>query len=347
MLLSPSTSKTRVRVEADLRSTGAHYGLVSQARDGSAIRLEIDPSARTARLEQVRRDRLVESRTAVIPSGVDLSRWQSAALEVTGSRALATISPARLGDPYVTLSLASRGVLTSSRAGASAAGAGVGVANLSVAEPAKAGTVVPDRVPSRLDPSASDEFTSPALSGWAWRRPDPAAKVVDGALQWPTQAGDLVGSGNDAAILLRDPGDGPWTVETKVSIDLGTDAIRNFQQAGLIAWGSDDDFARLTHVAIWNTRQIEFGRELPYAGRLSYGGTIVGPPAETTWLRMTHRLDPQNGEHELRAWSSRDGKTWVRGGVWTMPHDTDVKVGLVSHGGVGATARFDFVRLYR
>jgi hypothetical protein len=170
---------------------------------------------------------------------------------------------------------------------------------------------------------------------------------VGGALQWPTQAADLVGTTNDAGILMRDPGQGAWTVETKVSIDLGTDTVRNYQQAGLVAWSSDDDFARLSHVAIWNTRQVEFGRELPYAGRLSYGGTIVGPPAETTWLRITHRVDPADGEHELRAWSSRDGTTWVKGGVWTLPADADLRVGLVSHGGAGATARFDYLRLYR
>ena len=62
----------------------------------------------------------------------------------------------------------------------------------------------------------------------------------------------------------------------------------------------DDLFTRLSHVAIWNTRQTEFGKEMPYAGRPAYGGTIVGPPADTTWLRITHRVDPRNGEHELR-----------------------------------------------
>ena len=346
-LLATSPPGASVRVEADLRSVGKRYGLVSQARSGSAIRLSIDPVARFARLEQVRHGRVTGSVAAVVPATVDLSRWQSAALEVKGTQSVATLTPARLGDPYLRLTLALRSASPSSRSGAYAAGAGVGVANLSVAEPARPAPVASERVPSTLDPAASDEFTSPALSGWTWRRPDPAARVVDGALQWPTQAADLVGTTNDASILLRDPGEGEWTVETKLSIDLGTETIRNFQQAGLIAWSSDDDFARLSHVAIWNTRQVEFGREMPYAGRLAYGGTIVGPPAETTWLRLTHHVDPTNGEHEFRAWSSRDGSNWVEGGVWTMPPDADVRVGLISHGGAGATARFDYVRLYR
>jgi hypothetical protein len=340
-------AQTGGRVEADLRSTGTRYSLVSTARDGATTRLTIDPATRTARLEQVRRSRVGASRTAAIPSAVDLSRWQSVALEVGRHQTVAALSPARLGDPYVTLTLDLPGAAAPSTAGAFATGAGVGVANLSVAAPARTAPVVLDRVPSRLDRSASDEFASSSLAGWTWRRPDPAAQVVDGALQWPTQPGDLVGTTNDASVLLRDPGEGDWAVETKVSIDLGTDTVRNFQQAGLVVWAGDDDFTRLTHVAIWNTRQVEFGREMPFAGRLSYGGTIVGPPAATTWLRVSHHVDPTNGEHELRAWSSRDGRDWVRGGVWTLPAASDLRVGLTSHGGAGATARFDFVRLYR
>ncbi len=346
-VLATAPSGTRVRVEGDLRSGGASYGLLTQGRNGDTVRLTVDPATHAARLEQLRHDRVTRSTAANIPSRVDLSRWQSASLTVVGGQAVATLSPARLGDPYTTLALDLRGAIPSARSGAFATGAGVAVTNLSVAEPAKAASLVRDRVPSRLDRAASDEFTSSTLRGWTWRRPDPAAQVVGGMLRWPTQPGDLSGPVNDASVLLRDPGDGEWAVETKLSIDLGTDSVRNFQQAGLVAWAGDDDFARLSHVAIWNTRQVEFGRELPYAGRLAYGGTIVGPPAETTWLRISHRLDPRTGEHELRAWSSTDGSTWVRGGVWTMPPEADVRIGLVSHGGAGATARFDYVRLYR
>jgi len=346
-LTAARRSPGAVRVEADLRSSGAAYGLQVAARDRSAVQLRIDPASRTASLTQTTRGRVIASARARVPDSVDLARWQAAMLQVEGVRATASLSPARLGDPTVSLDLRLRGAVPAKEAGAFARGAGVGVANLSVARPARAAHLVTEAVPNRLDPSASDEFSDPTLAGWTWRRPDPAAQVVGGSLRWPTQAGDLVGPTNDASVLLRDPGDGAWTVETKLTIDLGTDTVRNYQQAGLVAWASDDDFARLSHVAIWNTRQVEFGRELPYAGWLSYGGTIVGPPAETTWLRLSHRIDPRTGEHELRGWSSRDGSHWVKGGVWTMPSSADPRVGLVSHGGVGATASFDYVRIYR
>jgi hypothetical protein len=275
-------------------------------------------------------------------------------LQVLGDTAYAALSQARLGDPVAELTLA---VPESLRSGAGRAGAitsdGGDAANVTTARPARqASSVVTEPVPSTAAPAAGDEFDGADLGpGWTWVRPDPAASVAGGELRWPTQAADLVGGGNTAAVLLRDPPSGAdWSVVTKLTIDLGVDTVRNFQQAGLIAYAGDDDFARFSHVAIWNTRQTEFGREIPYAGRTSYGGTIVGPPADTTYLRITHHLDPANGEHELRAASSRDGTHWISGGVWTFPAGTDLRVGLVSQGRGGndapATARFDWFRAY-
>ena len=340
----------RIRVEADLRSTGARYGL--QARVGSStVRATLDPRTDRLTLQQVRGGRVVTATRASLPARLE-RHWHDVSLEVRGRRVVATVSSGRLGDPVGVAALTLDRAGTVRRAGAFAAGRGVDLDNLSVLRAARMVTrLAPDRVPSRLDRAASDEFGGADLRReWTWVRRDPAATVADGRLRWPTQAKDLVGEGNDASVLLRpSPGNGDWTVETKLTIDLGTDEIRNFSQGGLIAYVDDDRFARLSHVAIWNTRQTEFGQEIPWPTAVGsiYGGTIVGPPAATTWLRLTHRLDPLNGEHELRAWTSRDGRRWVKGGVWTMPAGADVKVGLVSHGGAGATSEFDYFRIYR
>jgi regulation of enolase protein 1 (concanavalin A-like superfamily) len=209
---------------------------------------------------------------------------------------------------------------------------------------------IPAPGPGRLLRNSSDEFNGSApAAGWEEVR-DPDVTVAGGELVWPVESKDLTGPGGNAGLLLRDVPTGNWTAETKLTIDLGTNVIRNFQQGGLIAYIDDDHFTRLSHVAIWNTRQTEFGKEMPYEGRLSYGGTIVGPPDETTWLRLTHRTD-SSGERELRASTSRDGSTWVHGGVWTLPAGSDVRIGLISHGWANtadprATSQFDYFRLY-
>ncbi|MEV4765899.1 hypothetical protein AB0J89_25080 [Micromonospora chokoriensis] len=173
--------------------------------------------------------------------------------------------------------------------------------------------------------------------------------MADGQLRWPVQAADLTGTGNTAGVLLRDAPRGDYVAETKVTVDLGEETVRNYQQAGLVAYVDDDRFARLTQVAIWNTRQVEYGYELPFAGQPVYGGSIVGTPASTTWLRLAHHVDPVTGEHEYRAGSSRDGRTWTWGAVWTFPADTTPRIGLVAHGGAepAVDAEFDYLRFYR
>jgi hypothetical protein len=198
-----------------------------------------------------------------------------------------------------------------------------------------------------LDPRFSDEFNDNQLGpAWSWVR-TPAGEETGGVFRWPTQAGDLYKDVNSASVLLRDAPDGPWTAETKLTIDLGTDTVRNFQQAGLIVYVNDDLYVRLDHVAIWNTRWTEYAKEMPFDGGIAFGGMAVAPPADTTWLRLSHRVNRATGEHRLRAGVSRDGQHWIWGGVWTLPAGAKLRLGLVSMGGEGATAQFDYVRVYR
>ncbi|MGK5679292.1 family 43 glycosylhydrolase [Actinoplanes sp. URMC 104] len=211
------------------------------------------------------------------------------------------------------------------------------------------GQARPARTPAPGRLLAADEFSGEP-AGWSWVRQDPAATVSGGELRWPVQGADLTGTSNSAGVLLRTPPAGSWIAETKLTLPLGEDTVRNFQQAGLIAYANDDLFARLSAVAIWNTRQVEFGKEMPYADALSYGGTIAGTPGlTTTWLRLAHRVDPVNGEHEYRAGVSRDGRHWTWGGVWTLPADSNPRIGLVAHGGAtpAVTASFDYLRFYK
>ncbi|MFG1704341.1 family 43 glycosylhydrolase [Nonomuraea sp. M3C6] len=320
-----------VRAETDLRFAGQAAGL----RIGAATVL-VSGDGLTVTAGGARR-------TAALPGGA--ATWRNLAVTVKGRTINAEVTSARLGDPQASMRLDSP-VPLSGAFGLVAEGAADfdNVSATPLAKPVTRPAPVP-RPGALLD---ADEFDRPD-GAWQWVRQDPAARVSGGALRWPVQGSDLVGEANTASVLLRTPPPGDYVAETKVTLDLGEDTVRNYQQAGLVAYVSDDDFARLSQVAIWNTRQVEYGRELPFAARLSYGGNIVGPPAKTTWLRLAHHVDPVSGEHEFRAGSSRDGRTWTWGGVWTFGKNTSPRIGLVAHGGAqpAVEAEFDYVRFYR
>ncbi|MGN9778329.1 family 43 glycosylhydrolase [Micromonospora sp. H33] len=341
VLTSRTTLGGDVRAETDLRvADAARAGIVL----GGRVTVEVDAASRRL----VARD---GTRTASVPLpvGYDPTDPVNLAVEVRGRQLLAELSPARLGDQLATVSLrldrpvAARPALT-------ATGGDAEFDNVSVARLHRPVTrTVPEPTAGPLLPAYSDEFADGLDPGWTWVRPDPSATVSGGALRWPVQAADPVGTGNTASVLLRDAPAGDYVVETKVTLDLGEETVRNYQQAGLVAYVDDDRFARLAQVAIWNTRQVEYGYELPFAGQPVYGGNIVGTPATTTWLRLAHRVDPATGEHEFRAGSSRDGRNWTWGGVWTFPADTTPRIGLVAHGGAtpAVTAEFDYLRFHR
>ncbi|RJK93888.1 DUF1349 domain-containing protein [Vallicoccus soli] len=264
------------------------------------------------------------------------------------------MSDARLFDAEASLALRlPRGSRTAGPAGVVAGREGGEVDNLSALPAHRPVTrLVPAPRPGRT--VFADGFDGGLRPGWQEVR-DPDVRVRGGDLVWPVEVADLGGPGGTASLLLRDAPAGDWTAQTRVTLDVGVDVVRNYQQAGLVAHVDDDHWVRLSHVAIWNTRQTEFGTERPYAGRLQYGGTIVGPPARTTWLRIT-RTEDASGEQELQASTSRDGRTWVRGGVWTLPAGAHVRVGLAAHGGQPdaegdvpppATARFHEFRITR
>ena len=219
---------------------------------------------------------------------------------------------------------------------------------------------VAPEVPGQRLAAYSDEFDGTELSPqWTWAQDTasqgpPAAGtygVEGGALRFETQAADLYQDNNSASVLTEPAPDGDYVAQTKVRLDVPPEGCPdgdcyNYVQAGLVVYGSPDAFLKLAHVSIWETRQTEFAKELVGTdGRPHYGNTVVGPPADTTWLRIVKRA--AEGHDLFTAYTSQDGKRWVRGGAWR--HDTlgsDVRLGLVSMGGSGFTAHFDDVEVW-
>lgn len=353
-----NVSDSDVRVEADVR-TGATGSVGVVARVGEplgGVRAVIDAKRKQLRIETFVGGH-VDARSAPIPAGFDYGAWHVVALQARGRTITADVTDARLADPWAEVSLKVPGRLDrKGRAGVTATGGGE-VDNFSanaLYEPVR--KVVPAPKPGKVDKAFSDEFNGGALgAGWSWvRDPDPEATVSDGKFKWPTQIADLVGDGTPS-LLVRDQPTGDFTIETKLTIDLGVDTIRNYQQGGILVYVNDDDFLRFDIVAVEKTRIAEFGKETIFQGRRSWGGGVVGPPGDTTWLRLVHTLDPKTGEHRYRAASSLDGKTWVWGLTWTLPADATPKIGLTSQASLQGTtdqfgkalSQFDYFRVSR
>ncbi len=139
-----------------------------------------------------------------------------------------------------------------------------------------------------------------------------------------------------------------------------------FQQAGVFIYENDDKYVRLDHVAIFNTRQIEFAKEKPspaegFEGpprQRKFGGTVLDNPERITWLRIVARTNPTTGVQTYTAYSSVDGVRYDRGGAWTFGATNNAgdspmvnrKIGISAFGGVSGDqqffdADFDFVRV--
>ncbi len=211
-----------------------------------------------------------------------------------------------------------------------------------------------DVQPGEVIRSLSEEFNSETLSSqWSWvRQPSDAAKhgLVDGSFRFDTQAADLHENSNNASVLVEPAPSSDYIVETRVKLNVPNEGCCfNYVQAGLVIYGDDDNYVKLTHVSIWNTRQTEFAKEVAPvpAGYPRYGNTVVGAPGEWTSLRIVKRTVGTEEHYTAYTKGDVNGASWVRGGTWTQKLGTNAKIGLVSMGRSGFTANFDYVRVYR
>jgi arabinan endo-1,5-alpha-L-arabinosidase len=209
----------------------------------------------------------------------------------------------------------------------------------------------PDRLGMLLE-AYSDEFNGAAPGPqWTWVREPDTTSVMTGTLVFPTQDADLYVDNNSASVLTAPTPPFDYAVETSVRLNLPPQGCCfNYVQAGLVIYGNDDEFIKLVHFSNFNTRQTEFAKEIaespaPGTPGWRYGNTVVGPPDLTTYLRVVKRTI--GAEEHYTAYTSRDGMVWVRGGTWTHMLGDAARIGLVSMGGSGFEARFDYVRVYR
>ena len=143
--------------------------------------------------------------------------------------------------------------------------------------------------------------------------------VSGGLLRWEVEHTDLYVDTNTASVLVRDAPTRDYVVETKVRLSGLPDegCCFNYAQAGLVIYGDDDNFIKLTDISIWETRQTEFAKELNPVpeGWSRYGNTVVGPPGDDwTYLRIVveHLSGAEQREaggdtERYTAYTSQDG----------------------------------------
>jgi beta-xylosidase len=360
-LVTSSRAPAQVRAEADLRVTaaGGAAGLVLAYQDtGNHVVAWLDRN-RNALITDVRIDGAgAGEQVTALPSGFQWSAWRNVAAELRGTRLTVEVSADRLHDAVATQTrTVPVTAVRAGKVGAAARGAGAAADNVGAV---KLYTPVTQRVadprPGAPLPAYSDEFDSAALSsGWSWVR-GPAAGVTtgDGALSWPTQSAELNLGTNTASVLTRDAPAGDFVVETRLELTNGP----GNQQAGLVLYGNNDRYFKLVHAVLplshtpgKVTHVTEFAKEgarptttPPTA--VAYGPMFGGPAAGTLWMRLAYHADVAGEEHEVRAASSTDGTHWTWTGVWSLPREQTLKIGLVSLNTAGATARFDYLRTY-
>lgn len=369
-IISQDKASGDLRAQADIRfaagdegeadAAGA-AGLVVGATGHNGATAWIDRAAGELRLEVVHGDEVAEE-SAPLPESYDHDSWHVVAIEWRGSEVTAEVSGDGLLEPLAQVAVEAPADATANGSiGIAADAASVDGDNLTAAE---LYTPVTDRV---ADPAIgellseySDEFDAAgALEAgddvWSWvRRPASGPNVSDGSLVWPTQGAELHTGNNTASVLLRDAPQGDYLVETKLTFD-GT---RGAQQAGLVLYEHDDRYLKLTHSLLPVNRKpgqflhaTEFGKEAERPTTTPPTAVANAPmfgaaPAETTWLRLYAQVDEANGEYDVRMASSTDGENWQWGGVWSIPVQGDLRIGLISMNATGATAEFDYVRTY-
>ncbi|GIF52353.1 glucose/arabinose dehydrogenase [Asanoa ferruginea] len=190
----------------------------------------------------------------------------------------------------------------------------------------------------------SDNFDGTTLDRDRWStivRETQAYSVSGGALRLPTQAADLYGTRADAGnIVLQPTPGGAWQATTKVTLPL----TANYQQAGLILYGDDANFAKLDFLFA-DYKRVEFIRQTASVPRNEAADSAPTPTDITTvFLRLT-----SDGTNLTGAFST-DGVTYTPAGrSASLAGINNPKIGLYAvNGGTAAPvtdAQFDWFQI--
>ncbi|MDP3890535.1 PKD domain-containing protein [Nocardioides sp.] len=198
----------------------------------------------------------------------------------------------------------------------------------------------------------SDGFDGTELDTQRWDsvvRGDQTMTVSGGTLNIPLTQTDLYQNTNNAPnIVLQHLPGGPFEVTTKVTAPIN----RQWQQAGLIMYGDDDNYVKLVvggRTAEPNKANniIQWSKELAGAVTENNGPALGADFPDTVWLR----LSSSNGLN-LTASYSADGVEFIpitTGTQHNLAGINEPRVGLTAFAnsalGAGITAAFDYFHI--
>ena len=181
----------------------------------------------------------------------------------------------------------------------------------------------------------SDSFAKTALgSRWSWVREDPALwSLADGALVLTAGKGDIAQAGNDAPNLLLQEANSDWTIDTRMHCFSAPAAPA--QNAGLVAYESDDNFVKFVYAATFSFRRpADAG---PAAGQLQLMVEENGQQKSVANLSLEGivgkdnilylRLEKKGADYT--AWYSVDGRKYEKMGT-AQAVLKDVRAGVLA-----------------
>lgn len=191
------------------------------------------------------------------------------------------------------------------------------------------------------DLTRSDEFNSPILKKmWFWKNEDPThwnLNTNSGYLSITTQFGDIYATTNNAQnILLQTAPEENFIIITKLAISSDTHA----QQAGLVVYGDDDNYIRLTRGFMYNGNRVEYIEE---QDGLITSTNYIDVDAGDIYLAIKKTDGIYVGSYSL------NGIEWFEIDQSVNFFDASLKIGLVAFNGLVEYADipvfFDFFRL--
>ncbi len=192
--------------------------------------------------------------------------------------------------------------------------------------------------------SFTDDFSSLTLNPrWHWSREDPthwSLTAVPGSLRITTQSKDISGTGNTAPLLLQSLSafaSQDFNLQTRVTLT----AAANSQQGGLIVYGDDDNYIKLTYGYL-NGLTFDFTKEV--AGTPQSIRMPAPKDVNTFYLRIS-----KLGKNYY-AYYSANLTDWTLIGTHASVNISAPDVGLAAFNGTGGTsteipADFDYFKI--